>query len=307
MKKRTTPLQIANATTGVTPSEAKAALCNAAITENTLLQYTSRIRQLTLFLKEKKLNALTLDNFALFLEGKRNLEGTATGTAEGYRSAILHFQNAYHLWTDGQDGQSAWAASDTCIKMCRGFKYNSKKGPQKRPRGAVDSSMFDQYIEWIGNNYPSLVDASYVAYGVGLRLHAIIALHHGSYEPTTQIVTYNSKAANAKNMKPLQESVLVIHAEAQEILSEREKNTREEQLYFPRTEWTSEMWRKAMKQCATDLEWPKTLKFDGPHTLRHGAVQHLVNATTTTLNLSKDMRRHYGRTNAERINKASSK
>ena len=284
--------------------DATCALCDSAITEGTLEQYCSRIRVLMRWLEEEGHPTLTQDLFGLYLVNRLSAGGQPSSIAEGYRSAILHFQTSRRMWLDSS-GQP-WASSDLCIRMCAGYKYNSKI-TTKRPRGQVDQYLFPTLKDWLTAHYRQLVPAAEVMYGVGLRSHALIELHKGSYTSARRLLRHADKRANAKNgLPPFCESV-VVDERAHFILSQRDALCPEAgDLYFPLRDWSLALFRRAMKEAATALDWPEELIFDGPHTLRHGAVAHIdedwsPEEAQLALPLSNQMRKHYGRNNSTRI------
>ncbi len=296
---------------GVTPNVTK--LLDAGITGDTLSQYAGRITQLTLFLKGVEEKSLTLELFASWLLARRSVAAAAAETAdddpvEGFRSAILHFQTSRGLWLS--DSGEAWAGSDQCIQICKGHRYQSKAAPEKRPRGAVEASMFPDFRDWIRLHYPALSDPVTIEFGTGVRSHALVALHGGSYNPTTRVLRHLSKAANARNKLPNYEETIVIDDAAHKTLCSLLLSRATGGLLFPTPrqggKWNLSIFRRAMKEAAVALEWPEGLKFDGPHCLRHGRLSHLSEEVSgedikKVMNLSHQMIKHYGKSNKAKL------
>ena len=285
-----------------------AVLVDAAVSDGTLEQYNSRIAQLLSFLSALPgtgCRTLTLKLFAAFLLARRDLTNLThgTSTAEGYRSAILHFQLSRALWLS-PDG-CCWAADPAAVKLCRGYRYNYKRDSGKRLRGQIDDNMFPSLLEFITLNFPKLQHPTEIAFGVGIRSHALVALLRGSYCPSTRTLTHLSKKANANNGLPFLEDSFVTDERSHLILTQLELRTPLGSLYFPKHEWSLAQWRTAMKQASIALGWPSGLKFDGPHCLRHGAVARLLDElgdeTPKAINLSQTMLRHYSKTNEARL------
>ena len=131
----------------------------------------------------------TVDPVAVFVDA-----AVSDGTLEQYNSRI---------------SQLLSFLSALPVKMCRGYRYNHKRDSGKRLRGQIDDNMFPSLLEFITLNFPKLQHPTEIAFGVGIRSHALVALLRGSYCPSTRTLTHLSKKANANNGLPFLENSIV--------------------------------------------------------------------------------------------------
>jgi integrase len=296
------------------PKAAKTLLLEKSITSATLKQYATKIATLRLFLQHLTADGetppLTLEGFASFLVEYTTETGTHhVSTAEGYRSAILFHQRVYDLWLSPDGTQ--WAASPEAKKIVSGFGYNAKHTEDKSPvRGQVDHDLFKELVEYTTLHNIKLLVAILLAYKVALRIHELISLHKGAYDPVTHSLAIPDKRANAANQRPTHTKKPVIDHEAQQLLADLEYIRSPGEEYFPKSLFTEKEFRLFFHQAVAALQWHTRfpgLIFDGPHTLRHGGMLHvdtLLSATDMdeqvkldTMQVSHDTHKRYTKTN----------
>lgn len=271
-----------------------------SIAAGTLRTYDIRINALKKFLSEKKKKNLTLELFAEFLALLETRNGHASkSTAEGYRAALVHFQRVHNLWTTG----GTWADSWHCRKVVAGYAYKGKTTPATtRPtRGQVDTPMFAQMMKVAAIKHKRFAPALELAYRIALRPHQLMALKQGSYDGSH--ITIPDKRARATNRFSLHTRKEVIDPLAHALLQQYETHPG---AYF---KFSLTELRSVFKKIGQELQWDTaTLKFDGPHCLRHGGMRHgrdLLEGSTeeeiqAALQVTKNTLQRYTRPNSNR-------
>ena len=296
-------------------------LYDKSITLKTFIQYKARINSICTHLLEngKSPSVFSVDDFARFLLNlQHKLKSNSHSTAEGYRSAILHFQRSREIWlTKGL----AWAAEPLAKKLIAGYAYNNKLPYHKtqKTRGAVDLTMLNTILGHVSEHNPHLALPIELAFRVALRPHQLISLQGGSFRDG--LLTVPDKRANAANRRPFITRKKILDPRAQEILTHLETATPIGIPYF--YPLTTESFRRQFKAAssATGISLHPALKIDGPHSLRHGGMAYLstmmkkevnethgtdrnqtsINHICKTLQVSPRMLDHYTRPNASRV------
>lgn len=286
--------------------EAYTTLIEKSIAAKTLQQYQSRIDTLQEFLVSHKLTTLTARTFALFLTNLLDKTGNpCKSTAEGYRSAIIFFQEKDGLWED--IGEPHWASSMSVKRLVEGYGHNGKK---VMVRGQVGEELFAELLIWIDKNYPNSKHIFQIAYLCALRPHQLFSLRKGSYDPDEELLTLPDKRCNSKNKFPMFCKKFVAHPQARTLLQACETELSPTGKYW---DLTLAAFRKIFKEAVTTLKWEERypgLSFDGPHTLRHGGMSHLTNVlediytteeTRTILQVTKNTQERYCKKNETRV------
>lgn len=279
---------------------------HASIATDTQAQYQSRISFLQEFLDETQQHTLTLEIFATIMASMVELGDCGGATCEGYRCAILHHQITFDLWLD-KDGQ-AWAGTEKAIKLSHGFAYRSKMKPalHQLVRAQVDEVLMDELRAYTSTRAPQYLPAFNLSYTAALRPHQLEDLEPLSY--VNKRLKVIDKTANSKNKKPSHVWKDIIDPQAQQLCQDLCDSRLPTTKFF---HWNPLHYRAFFQEAAEALHWHARfpgLKFDGPHTLRHGGMSNLdqllgnadIKVKLKTLGVSASTRLRYTKRNSER-------
>ena len=293
--------------------EARTHFVECTIDTDTCKKYEARVQAIQTWMLQAKVTSLDEDSFALFLSDLLlKTRNPCSSTAEGYRSAIVFLQKRDGLWTQ-QDG--LWASSATCKALVQGYGFNAK---QVMPRGAVEEDLYIEMMTYIEIHQPHLTDMYQLSYLVALRPHQLISLSAGKYNGSDETLLLPDKRSKASNSFPLYCRKFVVDPVARIILERLETSaeTRKQaggDLRYLTT--THRQFTLSFNKMEAALQWEQRLglKFDGPHTLRHGGMQHneliLEDAGLTeddrnlVLQTTTSTKQRYIRPNTQRNNK----
>lgn len=299
---------VAKATTAKRATEEQA---DKAVVGTTKEQYASRVRQLEIFAKAMGSKKVTKDLFILYINSYDKLGAQASSTAEGYRDAALH-------WFDsGRWKGTNWAASAVVKRVCSGFRYNSGKKKTTPERGTITGAMFVALIAWLDRMFPHMTDGARLQFGAGLRISELILVQAGDYKKKNKELsirkdkTQTAKTVAVHGHKEGYKKTIV-DPDTQELLNKLQDNAEIGSLLFPASVWRVTHYRTALKEAAIALQWPKDLKYDGTHVLRHGGIGKIVSICKKKGASKKELRKatgqspamqkHYSRENSARRN-----
>ena len=285
----------------VDPKEAMILMTNKAIKSSTLCQYRSRLKQILLFAEVADVEHLTLPLFAAFLAA---IQGSVT-SAEGFRSAVLHFQQA-------GGNEQPWVASPVARKIVEGFVYDGGLIKEKQQRGAITFAMV---VELIAAAPGPLQLPIRVLFFTGLRKSEFLNMKKGDLKGRTLTVNAN-KALSRKTMgrEGLTQTRELVMDEAISAIREAESHVVEGALLWKwgRLDKGGWNWGELSKFLSAQKDffgWPPSLHFV-PHSLRHGSVQHVCATLGSSenekrvLGMSKGAQRIYLKKNEDRTAQA---
>lgn len=174
-----------------------------------------------------------------------------------------------------------------------------------------------ELVEYTKKTAPHLLAGIIAQFGCDLRISQLIALRSNDIEPH-RLWTVEDKRENAHNCTDAKVGPHwkdIWHPEAGKILLAIQAGTPPGQLLFPRSSWTVPEYNRHLKQAATALGYPKELKYDGSHVLRHAgaaaAIKLLGDLDPTYLSqklkMSPAMVAHYSASLEQRLRKVFKK
>lgn len=279
--------------------EAFAELQGDTVQEKTRSQYLSRFEQMEDYRKWEGLDEKwTFPLFTRFLQLVKRL---GFADAESFRAALI-----YHLELNGEDVD--WLRRKITKKLTQTIRFWHVM--KQIPRGSVSGTMLRGLMDWlIARDEKELAVVSFLLHDAALRGSELICIQKGDFrmESADQFVLTIRKDKRNRRTNPkgwLQEKQL--SAKAFQMLTILAKDRQEGDELFQDGEDKIRKLRKLIKQAAVELKWPKDLKFDGPHVLRHGGTREVVERAKQTvvselLNQSQPMVKHYSRSNQERL------
>jgi integrase len=290
-------------------------LLDKSISSTTFNQYKGRIARISKFLRtaNKSPNLFTIEDFGDFLlHMQQTTKNNAHGTAEGYRSSILHFQRTRNMWLSPSG--EAWAESTLAVKMVKGYSYNGKEpleGKVIQPtRATIEEAMLDAILLQLMASNPKLLAPTELGYRMALRPHQVCSLKGGALQNGHLLLP--DKRANAANGLPILTLKKILDPRALNIVEMIEEHTPKNTPYFPNLNTTPFRNQFSAAVAAAKITMPEGLELDGPHTLRHGGMTHLLDILKSkepnmsgeeicrTLQISPNMLLHYTRSNEER-------
>lgn len=316
-KKRPTPAKATHTPTH-RHGEAATLLLDKSISTTTFNQYKGKIARISKYLRSvnKSPNFFTIQDFGDFLlHMQQSTKNNAHGTAEGYRCSILHFQRSRNMWLSPTG--ELWADSALATKMVKGYSYNGKEpleGKVTLPtRGTMEEAMLDSILTQLTNSNPRLLAPTELGYRMALRPHQVCSLKGGALQNGHLLLP--DKRANAANGLPILTLKKILDPKALSIVEMIEAHTPKNTPYFPNLNTTSFRNQFSAAVSAAQIKMPQGLELDGPHTLRHGGMTHLLDMLKSkdpnmsneeickALQISPNMLSHYTRSNEERTPK----
>ena len=91
-------------------------------------------------------------------------------TAEGARSALVHFQMSKEVIDGWSCGDSTWAQDATIIKAVNGFEFRGGRKKTVIPRGMITKEMVFELLELIRVNDPILFLPVAIIFFVAMRI-----------------------------------------------------------------------------------------------------------------------------------------
>lgn len=225
-------------------------------------------------MQQNHVSTLDEDSFALFLADLLlKTRNPCSSTAEGYRSAIVFHQKRDGIWTQRN---GLWASSATCKTLIQGYGFNAK---QVMPRGAVEADLYKEMMVHIELHHPHLTDMYQIAYLVALRPHQLVSLSAGKYNGDDETLLVPDKRSKSTNRFPMfcrkfvADPIARITLSRLEAAAQKRKQIGGDLRYFA---FTHRQFTLSFNKMQTTLQWEQRLglTFDGPHTLRHGGMQH---------------------------------
>ena len=243
-------------------------LSRASVTKKTATKYRRELEEMDDFLRVRGHSKMTMRRFEDFVAGLHE-QGRAGSTAAGYRSAWK-----FHLETTGHRVPSE-RKFRRVNRAIAGMSYRAGAAPVM-PRGAMDSGMLMQLrFHCAVNGFTMEADA------FALKWHGMV--RHGQLpglrvcdarmlaEKGAMIHLPKKKAYSARACKAVNRSHFKHVANCAGLLKHVIKGKRGNDLVFPG--WCAARARDLIKEAAIVFRWDNTVKWDGPHTMRHGASQ----------------------------------
>lgn len=215
-------------------------------------------------------------------------------------------------------GVPIWAC-DEISKTMEHAAYNMAIVAEPRiPRGTLTSKMVLDLVAWVRVRNPRAADAMIIQFSACLRIDELTNLrpHHVSDKGIILIETKRDRAGAVTSIVPRATLKEIHHwpdgAKALQWLIEHAKVNRDCHLLFPRTSFTKKAYNALIKEGALALGFPKELRYDGSHVLRHAgvgcAVRHLIQSRPLTdihtlLHMSLQTLNHYSQSIEDRIRK----
>ena len=139
-----------------------------SIAPSTRKLYENRIEILKAFCREKGYSKVSKESFGCFL-WNRSVMGCSRSTLQGYRSALLFYQECQHM--DLEPDESPWAGDRVILRAVEGAAASARKRVRKNPRGYVSEEMLRSLVNWLQPqpHGPQLSMAFQVQYYAALR------------------------------------------------------------------------------------------------------------------------------------------
>ena len=249
----------------------------------------------------------TIDDFTLFL-GAGAATGMAGSTAEGYRSALLHYQlrEEFGLRHD----ERPWADCKAATQASKGLRYMAKdRRFQPSVRGIITERMLGELLDWCRRNgYSDFVPVIRVFWGTAGRREQVLNICSGDMsENDEQVKLVFDKTVNAK--RPGSEVTWrPIDARTASWIRRAERGVPRGRFLF--AEINPRELCYVIARAAEELQWPSDgVYYDGAHCLRHGGTRDRLAAVEEAMReamqffdtqMSRGVRYHYARSHRHR-------
>jgi len=221
-----------------------------SVTSHTTTQYRGRWKMAEDFRVAMGKKIWDKDLFVRFLA---HLAECGYASAEGFRSAILHF---------GKAEETGCLREPGVIKMTKGVAYQGKA--LRQARGTLTKGMFEELVRWLSTHYPHLKVYTEVLFGAQLRISEARWISKGDWrtEDGVLFLRKDKRYWRDRNVPEFHEKPGIDRGVSQLLTRESTHLKQGERLF--KTKWESEL-RKAIKSVAKERNWPKDVDFVGPH------------------------------------------